>query len=127
MSRVETDLPPELRAGLDSITEHVSRRGLAVKASKVSEAYRAGRGSFDIIDTDAAALAYAVARLPATFAAATAVLAAVADAAPDFAPRTLTDVGAGPGTASWAAVRRFPSLTAIRMIDDNDHLNFVAF
>lgn len=124
---METDLPSQLRAGLDSITEHVSRRGLALKAGKVSAAYRAGRGSADIIHTGADALAYALSRLPATFAATTAALAALADAAPDFAPRTLVDVGAGPGTASWAAAGRFPSLAAIRMIDDNDHMNFVAF
>jgi ribosomal protein RSM22 (predicted rRNA methylase) len=127
MTRVETDLPPELRAGLDSITEHLPRRALAQRASAVSAAYRAGRGSTDAIYTGVSALAYAMARLPATFAATTAALAALADAAPDFAPRTLTDVGAGPGTASWAAAACFPSLAAMRLIDNNDHMNFVAF
>ncbi len=57
------------------------------------------------------ALAYLAVRLPATYAAVRASFAAIAQARPDFAPRTALDIGAGPGTALWAAVDCWSSLT----------------
>src|SRR5262249_44484708 len=68
------------------------------------------------------ALAYAFTRLPATYAATAAALDWVHDAWRDFSPRTLIDVGAGPGTATWAAAAQYPALADIRLIDDNRHL-----
>ncbi|MFF5428306.1 MULTISPECIES: small ribosomal subunit Rsm22 family protein [unclassified Streptomyces] len=46
--------------------------------------------------------AYAAYRMPATFEAVRGALAALRDAAPDWAPGTHTDVGGGTGAASWA-------------------------
>ena len=60
--------------------------------------------------SEADALAYALARMPATYAAVTASLNALREIRPDFAPASLLDVGAGPGTATWAAAEAFPSL-----------------
>ena len=41
---------------------------------------------------------------------------------PEFAPNTLLDVGAGPGTASFAAAQAFASLNAFALLDANDAL-----
>ena len=123
---MDTDLPPELQAGLDGMTQGISRSALAQRAASISEAYRSGHGSAQTIQSADDALAYALARLPATFAAAIAVLTALRQAAPHFAPRTLLDVGAGPGTAAWAAFRCFPGLAGIRLLDDNAHLQRLA-
>ena len=71
--------------------------------------YRDGGGS-GAIRSEADALAYALARMPATYAAVTASLNALVEIRPDFAPKDLLDVGAGPGTATWAAAEAFPSL-----------------
>jgi len=49
------------------------------------------------------AAAYAAARAPATFAAASHALSALAAARPGWAPVTALDFGAGPGAAAWAA------------------------
>ena len=46
--------------------------------------------------------------------------------APDFAPQSLLDVGAGPGTASWAAAETFPSLQSFALLDANDALRALA-
>ncbi|MCX4797817.1 MULTISPECIES: small ribosomal subunit Rsm22 family protein [unclassified Streptomyces] len=46
--------------------------------------------------------AYAAYRMPATFEAVRSALAALQDAAPDWAPATHTDIGGGTGAASWA-------------------------
>ncbi|MEU6015494.1 small ribosomal subunit Rsm22 family protein [Streptomyces sp. NPDC047515] len=46
--------------------------------------------------------AYAAYRMPATFEAVRSALAALQEAAPDWAPATHTDIGGGTGAASWA-------------------------
>jgi ribosomal protein RSM22 (predicted rRNA methylase) len=45
---------------------------------------------------------------------------------PEFAPESLLDVGAGPGTASWAAAEAFASLQSVTQIDANDSLRRLA-
>ena len=120
------DLPQALRSALDKLAHGRSQRDFARRAEMISERYRAGAGSRDAIKDADDALAYAFTRMPATFAATAAVLAAVKDAWPEFAPRTLIDAGAGPGTAAWAATGQFASLGAVRLIDDNPHLRALA-
>jgi ribosomal protein RSM22 (predicted rRNA methylase) len=108
-----------LKAASDALLEGVSRKTLATDADAISGHYRKGQGSGVAIARDGDALAYLVARLPATYAVAAAALAQVQDAAPDFAPASLLDVGAGPGTASWAAVAVWPALLRVAMTDCN--------
>src|SRR5262249_4941014 len=104
-----------------------SQREFAHRAETISERYRAGGGSRDTIKDADDALAYAFTRLPATYAATAAALDWAHDAWPDFSPRTLIDVGAGPGTATTgAAHEHFPALADIRLIDDNRHLRALA-
>jgi ribosomal protein RSM22 (predicted rRNA methylase) len=62
------------------------------------------------IRNDLDALAYAAVRMPATYAAIRASLEAAGEIIPDFAPRSLLDVGADPGTAAWAAQDLWPSI-----------------
>lgn len=63
------------------------------------------------------ALAYALTRLPATYAACADAFAEAARMTPDFAPASLLDAGCGPGTASWAARQAWPSLSEITWFD----------
>ena len=64
--------------------------------------------------------------MPATYAAVTASLNALREIAPDFAPESLLDVGAGPGTASWAAAEAFSSLRSCTLLDANAALRALA-
>jgi ribosomal protein RSM22 (predicted rRNA methylase) len=64
--------------------------------------------------------------MPATYAAVSACLNALGEARPDFAPHTLLDVGAGPGTASWAAAEAFPTLKSFALVDSNHTLRTLA-
>ncbi len=64
--------------------------------------------------------------MPATYAAVTASLNALVEIRPDFAPKSLLDVGAGPGTATWAAAEAFPSLQGFTLLDANDALRALA-
>jgi ribosomal protein RSM22 (predicted rRNA methylase) len=117
--------PPVLAAALDQMLQGVSRKDLAARAQGMSAAYRTGASSGGITDA-AAALAYAVARMPATFAACAAVFARLAEAVPDFAPASLRDVGAGPGTAAWAAHQQWPGIAAMTLLDHNPALRALA-
>lgn len=111
------DLPAALRAALARELEGVSRRDLASRASRTSEAYRAGRGSAEVIRSPEDALAYALVRLPATYAACAAVFDEARRMAPGFAPRSLLDAGSGPGAASWAATETWPQLASAAWLD----------
>ena len=117
--------PPVLTAALDQMLDGVSRKDLALRAEKMSAAYRTGASSGGIINA-ADALAYAVARMPATFAACAAVFARLAEAMPDFSPTSLRDVGAGPGTAAWAAQAQWPGIAATILLDRNPALRALA-
>jgi ribosomal protein RSM22 (predicted rRNA methylase) len=119
------DLPFELRAALDAKLEGLSRNDAAERAAAISKTYRDGGGSA-AIRTDTDALAYALARMPATYAALTASLNALCEIAPQFAPASLLDIGAGPGTASWAAAESFGSLHRFTLIDANSALRALA-
>lgn len=122
---ISPTLPPELKAALDCKLQGFSRTDAAQRSQKISTTYRAGGGS-GTIKSDADALAYALARMPATYAAVAASLNAFTEIVPDFAPETLLDVGGGPGTASWAAAEAFPSLQDFTLLDANATLSRLA-
>src|SRR5882757_5246697 len=119
------DLPAELKAALDARLQGLSRNDAAERAALISQTYRDG-GDSSAIRTAADALAYALARMPATYAAVTASLNALREIVPDFAPKSLLDVGAGPGTATWAAAEAFSSLQSFALLDANSALRALA-
>jgi ribosomal protein RSM22 (predicted rRNA methylase) len=122
---IPPDLPAELKAALDTKLQGVSRTDAAERAASISRTYRDGGGS-GAIRSETDALAYALARMPATYAAMIASLNALRETQPDFAPRSLLDVGAGPGTATWAAAESFLSLQAFVLLDANIALRALA-
>jgi ribosomal protein RSM22 (predicted rRNA methylase) len=119
------DLPAELKAALDAKLQGLSRNAAAARAAAISQTYRDGGGS-GAIRSETDALAYALARMPATYAAVTASLNALRQIRPDFVPGSLLDVGAGPGTASWAATEAFASLQSLTLLDANSALRALA-
>jgi ribosomal protein RSM22 (predicted rRNA methylase) len=118
-------LPAELKAALEVKLHGLSRGDAAERSAKISQTYRSG-GSSAAIRAEPYALAYALARMPATYAAVAASLNALCESRPDFAPKNLLDIGAGPGTATWAAAETFPSLADFTAIDANPALRTLA-
>ncbi len=110
------ELPPALRAAVEALAGEHPGRDLAAASAALSADYRAGRGTRFSRPVDLAA--YAVTRLPATFAAARAAMAEAA-ARTDFMPRSLIDLGCGPGSAAWAAVEAFPTVEQVEMVDSH--------
>ena len=118
-------LPSELKAALEQKLQGLPRDAIAARAAQISRSYRDGGNSRSIkLETDA--LAYALARMPATYAAVGAGLNALRELRPDFVPKSLLDAGAGPGTASWAAAEAFASLKSFVLVDDNPVLRALA-
>ncbi len=112
------ELPPLLRRAVDRALSGMSLNELAATAAVLSQRYREERrGGKTHVASDWDALAYLAVRLPATYAAVRASFAAVAEARPDFAPKSALDIGAGPGTALWAATECWPGLADVLLVE----------
>ncbi len=112
------ELPAHLRQAIDNALQGVAVSDLTAAASALSQRYReeVRDGRLHISDARLAQ-GYIATRLPATYAAVHTSLAALAHAQPDFAPRSLLDVGAGPGTVMWAATDTWPDLEAATLFE----------
>ncbi|MFZ5672307.1 MAG: small ribosomal subunit Rsm22 family protein [Pseudomonadota bacterium] len=112
------ELPILLRQAVDQALEGVALADLTRAAASLSERYRGETrdGRLHLSD-DLSAKAYLATRLPATYAAIRAAMAELAERRPDFAPESLLDVGAGPGTVLWAASDCWPGLHTAHLIE----------
>jgi ribosomal protein RSM22 (predicted rRNA methylase) len=122
---IAPNLPAELQAALEAKLEGFSRNDAGSRAAQISQTYRDGGGS-GAIASETDALAYALARMPATYAAVAASLNALGEIRPNFAPTSLLDIGAGPGTATWATAEAFSQLQHFALIDANIALRTLA-
>jgi len=112
------ELPALLRQAVDRILEKVPLPVLKQAAKTLSDRYRAElRDGRLHMAEDMAVKAYLATRLPATYAAVRASLDALEEARPAFTPRTLLDVGAGPGTVLWATTDLWPDLQQATLVE----------
>ncbi|HEX4410914.1 MAG TPA: small ribosomal subunit Rsm22 family protein [Xanthobacteraceae bacterium] len=112
------ELPLALHHAVDRMLDGVALSDIAAAAAELSQRYREERRDGKLhVATDRAVLAYLAARLPATYAAVRASFAAAADRRPDFAPTTFLDIGAGPGTALWAAKDCWPGVNDALLLE----------
>lgn len=120
MTRISTAPPQELTAALERLLDERSRRALAERAARISAVYRTGGTTAQAILCEDDALAYALYRLPATYAATVHVLGRLTERAPDFSPRRMLDLGAGLGTASLAARAIWPQIDENALLDRSE-------
>lgn len=113
---ISRELPAPLQVAIDELVRAADRSRLEGAAARLTAAYRQG-GVTRPARTRDEALAYVAQRAPATYAAAVAVLAELRELRPDWRPRSLLDVGAGPGTASWAARAVWPELERFVLVE----------
>jgi ribosomal protein RSM22 (predicted rRNA methylase) len=117
------ELPEALRLAIADLAERQPHQALARAAARLSEGYRvAGGDTASAADSAASVAAYAVTRLPATFAALTAALSEARALLPNWAPVSLLDVGAGPGVAVWAANVIWPTLQRATLIERDQRM-----
>ncbi len=115
MSRYEP--PPGLSAAIEARLEGRPRAALQESARRLSEAYRARRPTQEAIRDETDALAYALTRMPATYAASMAALERLAKMRPKFAPMSLLDVGCGIGAATYAASTLWLEISDATLLD----------
>ncbi|GAA2594847.1 small ribosomal subunit Rsm22 family protein [Streptomyces axinellae] len=94
----------ELRGALAALVEGLPARQATAAVERLIASYR-GRTPTEspVLRHRADVAAYAAYRMPATFAAASAALRALAFRIPGWAPGSHLDVGGGTGAATWAA------------------------
>lgn len=133
-ARLPQPLYAAIQARLAHVPLRVLRQGYAslsrqYRQTTVSEAERADLagdagpqapgGGFT--PAQARGLGYLAARLPATFAAASAALAQVPDSHLQNVA-TVLDLGSGPGTATWALMQRWPALKRATFLESEPEM-----
>ncbi|MEZ6028496.1 MAG: small ribosomal subunit Rsm22 family protein [Hyphomonadaceae bacterium] len=112
------ELPLRLRQAIEAALHAAPLSEIAADARALSDRYRGEvRDGRLHVSSERMARAYVAARMPATYAAIHASLSALADRLPGFAPASLLDVGAGPGTTLWAAADIWPDLKSATLLE----------
>lgn len=117
-------LPEALEQALAGLTGSGRRHARA--SLDLSGRYRRGSTGTPVATTREDVLAYAAARLPATYAATRVALRELAARTPWLRPESHLDLGSGPGTALWAARETWPRLAAQRGIDAEGEMRRLA-
>jgi len=113
------EIPHALREALEHRLTGNHHKQIMNDAQAISMRYRTQKGKGErLLTRDTEALAYAAARMPATFGAVSTALG-YALASSGCRPQTLLDVGAGTGAASWAAESMLP-LKSITCLERED-------
>ena len=112
-------LPSTLLDAIQQETSSVDRRKLAHATAQLAESYKAARFSAPVITTEALRAAYLAVRLPATYGAARRVFAELRLRAPRAEIGSMLDLGAGPGTALFAAAEEFPNLRQATLLESD--------
>lgn len=108
-------LPESLKRRIEESVGGFKPADLANAATELSARYRSGTTAGRFADGDTIRAAYLATRMPATFA----VLSAVFDQLRGLSPKSLLDLGSGPGTALWAAAEAFDRLESATLFDND--------
>lgn len=115
-------MPPSLQAAVEEAARSAQTSTLRSAHVQLSEAYRRGDDSSALFRSRDQAIAYLLARMPATYAAVYKALASMQERLPEWTCKTILDFGAGPGTASWAASEIFPHLEKIILFEKSPQI-----
>lgn len=97
------DIPTDLKIAIEKITIGKKHAQLMRDSQKLSVRYRANSGDGkSLLKSDQEAIAYSVVRMPATFGSILTALKYALELS-GCRPTSLMDVGAGTGSAVWAA------------------------
>jgi ribosomal protein RSM22 (predicted rRNA methylase) len=107
-------LPQALADGIESLLEGRDLRAIRKASDELTDRYRSDRPQVAFNSAEHR-LSYLVVRLPATYAAISAVLKEVRERVGPV--RSVLDLGAGPGTAAWAAAETLPELERVTLIE----------
>lgn len=116
-------LPEELQEAIALETDKFKLREMQTAREQLTGRYRSQTQKGALIGNEAERCAYLVARLPATYAVISRVLEELIHRTGGSSPiRTLLDLGAGPGTAMWAASQALPEVTQYSLVEQDEAL-----
>ena len=113
-------LPEELFAAIQREVGRADSNALARASQELTRSYKAGSYSRPPIQSAAHRAAYLAVRFPATYAVNLRVLTELRRLAPRVAICSLLDLGAGPGTAVFAAAAIFPELRQATELESSE-------
>jgi ribosomal protein RSM22 (predicted rRNA methylase) len=105
--------PDDLQLALEQEFLSCQHDELCRAAQRLTRHYGESKNSAALFAEPASLLAYLAVRMPATFAAISCVLGECKPRWGDWLPRSMVDIGAGPGTGAWSAIEQFPSILSI--------------
>jgi ribosomal protein RSM22 (predicted rRNA methylase) len=106
----------DLQKSIDLLLSEETPSALRKASQGLSQTYFQGKSSHLVFESETMRLCYLAARMPAIYGAVSTVLLQL--------PAILSswiDLGAGPGTASWAAASLFPEAKRFTLIEKNIH------
>ncbi|MBZ5493379.1 MAG: small ribosomal subunit Rsm22 family protein [Acidobacteriia bacterium] len=112
-------LSAELQDAIQRETDKVDRRKLTLATAQLTEHYKAADFSSPAVASEAHRSAYLAVRFPATYAAIQRVFAEIKLRATNQEIVSLLDLGAGPGTALFAAAEQFSQLQQATLIESD--------
>lgn len=118
------ELPDQLQAAISDELSQFSLKELALASQSLTESYRDIQDKVikPILSSSLQKTSYLSVRMPATYAAVSAVLKELKQRQPSMQVKSLLDLGAGPGTAMWAAVDLFPELEKVTLVEQDPAL-----
>lgn len=114
-------LSPKIRDWIDGQVEAAGLNSVREAYQELSARYRLGQ-TFRGFKTNLERLAYVAGRMPAT----AAVVSSVFQELGDFSPKSMLDIGSGPGTAVLVALEHWPELLNVRAIDRDEAMLKIA-
>ena len=110
-------IPPDLFQAILRLVENKNIRALKMARNETTHRYKKGIDSKAVFLNEEETLSYLATRLPATYAACFKVFQNIQRALPQTIFRSFLDLGSGPGSATWAALEVFESLSKVHLIE----------
>lgn len=115
-------LPDSLQKALEDVAKKLPPNVLRAAYQTLSDTYHRGENSAFSFSRPEQVIAYLLARMPATFAAVFEALKSLKEALFEWSCQTVLDLGAGPGTASWAALEVFPKIRSMTLLESSEEM-----
>lgn len=117
------NIPDHLEQAIEEETVKFSFQEVLEAREELTDRYRSRRPEKQgFMTTEAQRCAYVTARMPATFAVIHRVMEELQRRMPDTVLKSLLDLGAGPGSAMWAACSVFPSIQQVTLVEKDGEL-----
>ncbi len=118
-----TDLPEPITAAINTILSRSSPYELSSAAKKIHQRYmereKGNSGAF--VQSPIDMQAYLALRSPATYAQITGAFSQIQERIPEWKPKTMLDLGCGPGTGTWSAKTVWPSISTVECVDKENY------